>query len=752
MVLRRSTLGCALLVALLCGLTAQASPPDLRQEPLELLVLLAPAPAAPTAEELVAAVRGDGMPADLPGGTSPTRSRLLLPESARLQGEARAALHADPDRPRARLERYVVLEYPAVVDLERLIERLEMDPKVEWVGRNAVATLSAVPNDTFYDGTFPAMQWGSPTLGLEAVWDYQPGHAYVGIIDTGIDTDHPDLRGQYHFGTHQWAGGAFRPHLSYDWAYNDTNVDEGESEVPIGGSTSSTPHHAGHGSHVAGIVAATENNSQGVAGACWDCSLMIHKGSRLRTLFSGVVKNDVIQASDAAAAIVGAVDAGAQVLNLSFGYRPPGEPGSSPNQQHATCSQAPTSAICQALDYAVERDVVVVAASGNVSSGGWAVADFPAQGGPTIAAGGLNPSETFWTGSHELVTQYLTPANSVLSTFYIGKPYEPNLSCDDSVLAPSNDGYGPCTGTSMAAPYLSAVVAAVRSTNPWLSRNQIGTLLMWNVRLPVNWSNSQGRGIPEADELLFDALGRVDGQVIPNRLTPLFSLYSSVYEDWFYTTFPQWGSTARDRLYVSTGPDVAGYGDFPGTECWSVSCPEARASVFVFTGTAAPFLGAPALKPLYRMSSFTPLTTDRDTAFATDSTGVLTLAAQGLQVDGVEGYLYAPCTPEPSCIPDGATKLLQRYNPTRNDHAVFPENELATMQAAGYTQVVGPGVLGYAYPHVDSDGDDLIDGFEGLLGTSASLTDSDCDGEGDGDEVLDWGTIGYGDPLDGTCP
>lgn len=752
MVLRRPTLGCAVLLALACGFAAHASPPDLRHEPLELLVLLAPAPAAPTAEELVAAVRGQGMPADLPGGARPTNARLLIPESARLRGSARAALLAEPDRPRARLERYVVLEYPAVVDLDRLIERLEIDPKVEWVGRNAVATLSAVPNDTFYDQAFPAMQWGSPALGLETVWDSQPGHAYVGVIDTGIDTDHPDLRGQYHFGTHQWAGGAFRPHLSFDWAYGDTNVDEGEAEVPIGETQVDAPHHAGHGSHVAGIVAATENNSVGVAGACWDCSLMIHKGSRLRMLSSGVVKNDVIQASDAAAAIVGAVDGGAQVLNLSFGYRPPGEPGSAPNQQHATCVQDPYSAICQALDHAVERDVVVVAASGNVSSGGWAVADFPASGGPTVAAGGLTPSDTFWTGSHSSVSQYLAPAQAVLSTFYLGKPYEPNLGCDDSLLAPSNDGYGPCSGTSMAAPYLSAVVAAARSTNPWLSRNQIGWLLMWNVRLPVNWSNQQGRGIPEADEVLLDALGRVDGAPIPNRLTPLFSLYSSLYEDWFYTTFPQWGATARDRHYVSTGPDVRGYGDFPGAECWSGSCPPARASLFVLTGTAPPFVGAPALKPLYRMSSFTPSAVDRDTAFATDSTGILTLAAQGLQVDGVEGYLYAPCTPEPSCVPAGATKVLQRYNPTRNDHAAFPENELAAMQAAGYTQIVGPGTLGYAYRNVDTDGDDLVDGFEGLLGTGAAVADSDCDGDSDGDEVLDWGTNGYGDPLDGSCP
>lgn len=715
----------------------------------ELIVLLAPSPAAPTPEELLAAVREGTRPADLPAGAVPRTARLLVPPARRATGAQREHLLAHPDMPKARLERYVVLRYPMVVDLERLIERIERDPKVEWVGPNLGTEFSATPNDPFYFQSFSVRQWGLDSLGFPTVWDTQPGHAYVGIVDTGIDVDHPDLRGQYVWGTHQWQGGAYRPHLSYDWAYWNDNVDEAQTEVvvePTGNNCgSASPTTAGHGTHVAGIVAATENNAAGVAGACWDCSLLIHKASHLSAV-SGCfsISNAGTKTDAVAAAITGAIDDGAQVINLSLGFR-----------NHASCSFSPNSPLCTALDYAVTRDVVVVAASGNVDTSKgetpWSGIDFPASDGRTIAAAASTPSDSFWSGNYYSTTQYAAPGTNILSTFYIGRSYNPS-SCDDSLLAPSGDGYGPCTGTSMAAPHLSAVAAMVKSTNPWLTRNQTGWLFMWNTRLTSNWTNNHGRGIPEADEILDDALGRVGGSVLPNRLTPLFSLYSSVYKDWFYTTFPQWGTVARAEQYVSTGPDVGGYGDFPGAVCWQTSCPAARASLYVFTGKRAPFTGAPPLVPLYRMSYKNPSGPDRDTAYAIDSTGILGLAPTGLQVDGVEGYLYAPCTPEPSCIPAGAVRVLQRYNSTRNDHAVFPENELAAMQSAGYTQIVGPGLLGYAYRNLDGDGDDVVDGFEALIGTAAGVADSDCDGVDDGDEILVWGTSGYRDPLDGSCP
>ncbi len=80
----------------------------------------------------------------------------------------------------------------------------------------------------------------------------------------------------------------------------------------------------------------------------------------------------------------------------------------------------------------------------------------------------------------------------------------------------------------------------------------------------------------------------------------------------------------------------------------------------------------------------------------------------------------------------------------------LPESQLATMEGQGYVSTGGvSGVLGYVYANSDSDGDTLIDGFERLASTDPHRADSDCDGAGDGQELLQFGATGYGDPLMG---
>ena len=50
--------------------------------------------------------------------------------------------------------------------------------------------------------------------------------------------------------------------------------------------------------------------------------------------------------------------------------------------------------------------------------------------------------------------------------------------------------------------------------------------------------------------------------------------------------------------------------------------------------------------------------------------------------------------------PTGTRKLMRKYNPARDDHAIFPDNMLATMQAQGYTEDSGSNWLGYVYPNL----------------------------------------------------
>ena len=708
--------------AMFAASPAQAAPPgESPGEERELIVLLAAGPGAPRPEEVVDhARRGEPLPAGL-GIGNPREVRFVLAERA--SGELLAEIEADPDSPRARLERYVVFRYPAQANLEAIREALLRNPHVLAVEENLPLDLASTnPNDPMFPSTGSTppdqYQWGSFTLNLPNAWDYTRGHAYVGIVDTGIDPTHPDLVGN------------FRQHLSWDFGYDDNNVSEGQAQQLNGQLT--FPDRAGHGTHVAGIVGATANNGIGVAGACWGCSLMIAKAS---TLANGCVNGDcfVYNATlftvDAAEGVTGMVDRGAQVINMSF------------RSARRNCATSP-NVMCDALAYATQRDVAMVASSGN---GGGNIG-FPAHDPRVLAAGGIIPDGSFWgTCDPAFDTtdcpsndgpdqEVVAPARQVLSTFYRGLPYSPTACSETS----TGSGYGPCTGTSMSSPYVASLAGLARSVNPLLSQSEVQTLLRSTASFGTFHDNEFGFGIANALAAVETALGRAGGTVVPNRLTPLFSLYSSTATDSFYTTVPQMVTAAQAGFsYEPTGPLVAGYDAFPGAPA---PCPGCRiapgASVYVFTGERAPFAGAAPLVPLYRLTR-SPATSARDSAYAVDAAGITSLRNLNYQLDGIEGYIHPLCTPEPGCIPAGAVRLYRYYNASRDDFAIFPESELAQMQALGYAPRTGfAPVLGYVYPNADADGDRLVNGFEGLLGTDAAKADTDCDGTSDGNEVL----------------
>jgi len=748
----------ALCMGLPLGLHAQG---EVRKE---LIVLLATdQKAVLTPEDLVEWVGSNQeLPADL-GVGSPTKAEFIIPaRDRRSKGES------DPDGPEALLERYVVLSYPSPVDLEAIRQALELNPNVLWVGENLEFHVSAAPNDPLFPATDvfgnprtpDQYQWGSHALKLPAAWDYNKGRAYVGVIDLGIDTTHPDLRPFHMNGsTLVYDGGNFRPQFSFDYGYpteSPNSVDEGQPQIEMqnGILAPRTVSIAGHGTHVAGIVAATPNNQTGVAGACWHCSLIISKVSRLAFRSSQWVNAATTQAN-VVAGMRGAIERGAQILNLSLGYRPDISPVA-PN-----CASDPLNPFCTVLDLAQRRDVAIAAATGNDFN---PVVDFPASDSRVIAVGGITPAGSFWNdcsapgpecgGSNYDPDQVVAPAKQILSTFYRGLFYQgagqPCAGFDD---------FGLCTGTSMSSPYIAGSLGVLRSVDPLLGKASLKSLLTGNVDNPAGWNPAHGHGKPNVGAAVKAALGKVGGVVIPNRLTPLFSLYSPVVEDFFYTTVPQMAASAvlDSGGYSSFGPLVPGYSLYPGTECQVGPCAFAdpTASAYVFTGDRAPFAGA-LLVPLYRLSfkgsNPNGNTSHRDTNYTTDESGIVLFKGIGYELDGIEGYIYKKCTPEPSCIPPSAVKLMRRYHPQRDDFAIFPESELTTMQSLGYTSTGGVSdVLGYVYPNADTDGDAVIDGFENLVGTKANLADSDCDGANDGQELLGFGVSGRGDPNQGPC-
>jgi serine protease len=194
-------------------------------------------------------------------------------------------------------------------DLLTALEALRADPRVEYAHEDLDMEYFAVPGDPLY-----SQQWHYPAIHLPQAWNSVTGAVKVAVLDTGR-LAHPDLNGR-------WTTG-------YDFGDNDADPTDDDT------------YH--HGLHVAGIIAANANNGIGGAGICWGCQLMPVK----------VSNNNAPVLSNVGNALRWAADNGARVINMSFG---------------TTSGTAPCSGYAymqSAVDHAVQKNVVVVAAAGN---------------------------------------------------------------------------------------------------------------------------------------------------------------------------------------------------------------------------------------------------------------------------------------------------------------------------------------------------------------------------------------------------
>ncbi|ARP42495.1 Subtilisin BL [Geobacillus thermodenitrificans] len=186
----------------------------------------------------------------------------------------------------------------------------------------------------------------------------------------------------------------------------------------------------GHGTHVAGIIASQPNNGEGIAGITWFNPIMAVK----------VLNADGYGTSiDVAKGIYWAVDRGAKVINLSLG-----------NYQ-------PSSVLEEAIRYADAHDVVLVAASGNDST---SQPSFPAAYPEVISVGAVDPDL-----SYALYSNYgdyvdvVAPGTNIASTF-------------------TGHRYAALSGTSMAAPHVTALAALIRSVNPRLTNDEVRNIII----------------------------------------------------------------------------------------------------------------------------------------------------------------------------------------------------------------------------------------------------------------------------------
>jgi len=375
-------------------------------------------------------------------GVPENRGRTLL----RRHGGDKANRFRRPRRLReASIERWWHVKLAPGQDMQRVLDRLAKDPDVERAEPNYELFMDATPNDPSF-----SKLWGLHNIGqtggtldtdIDApeAWDADTGSTsvVVAVVDTGIAYTHPDLAANMWTNPGEIPGngvdddgnGYVDDVHGYDFANNDADPFD----------------DSGHGTHVAGTIAAVGNNGIGVVGVSWQARLMALK------FLAG---NGGGTTDNAIRALLYAADKGAVVINNSWGG--------------GAYSQALLDAI-RATDAA---GAVFVASAGNSSRDNDLVpsypASYPVENLLAVAALDHNDAKASFSSWGAASVHLGAPGVAIFST----------VPAVGTVGIADPSGYHLLDGTSMAAPHVSGAAALVRAHFPGMSGREIKRRLM----------------------------------------------------------------------------------------------------------------------------------------------------------------------------------------------------------------------------------------------------------------------------------
>lgn len=348
-------------------------------------------------------------------------------------------------------QRFGLLQFQSASQTEAAMQELRKHPEVASVSLNPRYTALAFPSRPMQrfsastagvsDALYP-LQWALPKIGVPQAWQFvkAPQELIVAVVDSGVDYNHPDLKGQIINGK--------------DFMAEEATGPNGEGSPDV---VDDDPRdQLGHGTHVAGIIAALADNQMGVAGIAPMVKVLNIKALNQEGWGSAFA---------IAQGITSAADQGARIINLSLGGGEPSKP------------------IELAVKYAQSKGALIVAAAGN----SFTHTGFPANL-PGVLAVGATDSEDWLADftNHDKRIDVMAPGVDIMST-------TPTFMTNAMMQNKIDLFYSSMSGTSMACPMVAAQAALLLSVNPSLSAEQLKDLIRRTAR-PVGDSRLFGAG------------------------------------------------------------------------------------------------------------------------------------------------------------------------------------------------------------------------------------------------------------------
>jgi thermitase len=373
-------------------------------------------------------------------------SLLLVPPAASAAGTVDVIVRRDPGLSAAeradiradagvRFDRALRLSRTEVVTVatdraDEALRALNADPDVRWAERDGVVSVAAVTTDPYFADLWGLQDPGDADMDVPEAWAQSTGEGVtVAVVDTGIAADHPDLAGQ--LATNPGESGSGRETNDVD---DDGNglVDDWRGWDFISHDNDPQDGH-GHGTHVAGTIAAVNGNAVGITGAAPDADVLVvraldddGKGS-----WSGL-----------ADAFDYAGDMGARIVNASLG------------------GVAPVSVLSGVI--AAHPDTLYVVAAGNdsvnLATAEYAPCEVPLPNVLCVGATDDTDTMAMFSNYGSAAVDLFAPGVSILSTY--------------------PTGYAWMNGTSMATPHVAAEAALVLADGPGIPAADVRTLLM----------------------------------------------------------------------------------------------------------------------------------------------------------------------------------------------------------------------------------------------------------------------------------